>query len=173
MAAADKTKLDGIEALADVTDAGNVGAAIDGADAVTTLGDTDKVPVTQSGTLVTIAYSALKTLLNAIYAPKITTQTLTDVATVVWNVANLNAKVTIAGNRAMETTGTPVEGQLYTFRVTLSGAGRTLTWSGTYFELPAGTAPPLASGNGQSTDMIFKGLANGKLALQTITYAMA
>jgi hypothetical protein len=42
--------------------------AIDGADAVTTLNDTDKVPVTVSGTLVTIAYSALKTLLNALYA---------------------------------------------------------------------------------------------------------
>ena len=66
--AAQITKLDGIEALADVTDAANVGSAIHGAAAETTLGDTDKIPVTQSGTLKTIAYSALKTLLNALYA---------------------------------------------------------------------------------------------------------
>jgi hypothetical protein len=64
------TKLDGIEAAADVTDAGNVGSSINGASAVTTLNDTDKVPVTVAGTLSNIAYSALKTLLNAIYALK-------------------------------------------------------------------------------------------------------
>lgn len=68
--AAQITKLDGIEALADVTDAGNVGSSIDGAAVVTTLGDTDKLPVTQSGVLKAIAYSALKTLLNALYALK-------------------------------------------------------------------------------------------------------
>lgn len=68
--AAQITKLDGIEAAADVTDAGNVGSSIHGASAVTTLNDTDKVPVTVAGTLSTIAYSALKTLLNAIYALK-------------------------------------------------------------------------------------------------------
>jgi hypothetical protein len=64
------TKLDGIEALADVTDAGNVGSSINGASAVTTLNDTDKLPVTVAGTLSNIAYSALKTLLDAIYALK-------------------------------------------------------------------------------------------------------
>lgn len=67
--AAQITKLDGIEANADVTDAANVGSVIDGASAVTSLGDTDKLPVTQSGTLKSIAYSALKTLLNALYQP--------------------------------------------------------------------------------------------------------
>ena len=64
------TKLDGIEALADVTDAGNVGTAISGADAITTLADADKLPITASGVLKNIAYSALKTLLNALYAIK-------------------------------------------------------------------------------------------------------
>ena len=68
--AAQITKLDGIEALADVTDAGNVGTAISGADAITTLADADKLPVTASGVLKTLAYSALKTLLNALYAIK-------------------------------------------------------------------------------------------------------
>jgi hypothetical protein len=68
--AAQITKLDGIEAGADVTDAGNVGTAISSADAVTTLADADKLPVTASGVLKTLAYSALKTLLNALYAIK-------------------------------------------------------------------------------------------------------
>lgn len=67
--AAQITKLDGIEANADVTDAANVGSVIDSASAVTSLGDTDKLPLTQSGTLKSIAYSALKTLLNALYQP--------------------------------------------------------------------------------------------------------
>jgi hypothetical protein len=68
--AAQITKLDGIEALADVTDAGNVGTAISGADAITTLADADKLPITASGVLKTLAYSALKTLLDALYAIK-------------------------------------------------------------------------------------------------------
>ena len=68
----ESSKLAGIEAAADVTDAGNVGTAIDGATSVTSLGDTDKLPVTQSGVLKNIAYSALKTMLNAIYQPLIT-----------------------------------------------------------------------------------------------------
>ena len=45
---ADETKLDAIEALADVTDAGNVGAAIDGATAKTTPVDADTVPLIDS-----------------------------------------------------------------------------------------------------------------------------
>ena len=68
--AAQISKLDGIETGADVTDAGNVGTAISGADAITTLADADKLPVTASGVLKTLAYSALKTLLNALYAIK-------------------------------------------------------------------------------------------------------
>jgi len=71
MSAADKTKLDAIEALADVTDATNVGSAISGAATETTLADTDEVAfVTSGGTLKNIAYSSIKTLLNAIYALK-------------------------------------------------------------------------------------------------------
>ncbi len=71
MSASDKTKLDGIEAAADVTDAGNVGSSISGATTETTLDDTDEVAfVTSGGTLKNIAYSSIKTLLNAIYALK-------------------------------------------------------------------------------------------------------
>lgn len=45
---ADETKLDGIEALADVTDAGNVGSSIDGATAKTTPVDADTMPLIDS-----------------------------------------------------------------------------------------------------------------------------
>lgn len=45
---AQETKLDAIEALADVTDAGNVGTAIDGATAKTTPVDADTVPLIDS-----------------------------------------------------------------------------------------------------------------------------
>ncbi len=71
MSTSDKTKLDGIEAAADVTDATNVGSSISGATTETTLADTDEVAfVTSGGTLKNIAYSSIKTLLNAIYALK-------------------------------------------------------------------------------------------------------
>jgi hypothetical protein len=102
--AAQITKLDAIEALADVTDAGNVGAAIHGATAETTLGDTDKIPLTQSGTLKTIAYSALKTLLNAIYARLPLVKTLDDAATIAVDCESRNnviAAVTVTASRAL------------------------------------------------------------------------
>lgn len=70
MTAAYAAKLDGIETGADVTDAANVGAAIAGATTETTLGDTDEIPFVVGSTLKNIAYSALKTLLNALYAVK-------------------------------------------------------------------------------------------------------
>lgn len=66
------TKLDGIEALADVTDATNVGSSIGGATAITTIGDTDQIPIVQSNILKSITYSALKSLLGAIYQAKAT-----------------------------------------------------------------------------------------------------
>ena len=68
--AAQISKLDGIEASADVTDAGNVGSTIGGADAETTINDSDKLPLTVSGVLKSIAYAAFKTLLNALYLQK-------------------------------------------------------------------------------------------------------
>ena len=71
--AAQITKLDGIEALADVTDAANVGSSIAGATAVTTLDDADVLPiVTATPTLKKLAYSAFKTLLDALYQAKAT-----------------------------------------------------------------------------------------------------
>jgi hypothetical protein len=101
--AAQITKLDAIEAAADVTDAGNVGSSIDGATAVTTLGDTDKIPVTQSGVLKNIAYSALKTLFNAIYqAVDSTLTTLSGKSTTGSGNIVLSAAPTLTGSVTFE-----------------------------------------------------------------------
>ena len=71
--AAQITKLDGIEALANVTDAANVGSSIAGSTAVTALDDTDVIPiVTATPTLKRLAYSAFKTLMDALYQAKAT-----------------------------------------------------------------------------------------------------
>ena len=101
--AAQIAKLDAIEAAADVTDAGNVGSSIDGATAVTTLGDTDKIPVTQSGVLKNIAYSALKTLFNAIYqAVDSTLTTLSGKSTTGSGNIVLSAAPTLTGSVTFE-----------------------------------------------------------------------
>ena len=62
MPAADKSKLDNIEANADVTDAGNVASSINGVSAKTTPVSADKFPIldsADSNALKTLAYSAL------------------------------------------------------------------------------------------------------------------
>lgn len=94
------TKLDGIEALADVTDAGNVGTAINGADPITTIADADKLAVTQSGVLKSIAYSAFKTLLNALYQAK------TTILTALGNLENEAGVLTNNGSGTLSYTAT-------------------------------------------------------------------
>lgn len=50
----------------------DTGAVIAAAEAITTIADTDQIGVSQGGTLKSIAYSALKTLLGALYQAKAT-----------------------------------------------------------------------------------------------------
>lgn len=71
----DKTKLDGIEALADVTDATNVGSAMTGATAKTTPVDADTVPINDSAAsnvLKKVTWAnvkaTLKTYFDSLYA---------------------------------------------------------------------------------------------------------
>ncbi len=73
---ADKTKLAGIETGADITDAGNVGTAIDGSSAKTTPIDTDVVAILDSGAsdvLKKLSWANIKatlaTYFNALYVP--------------------------------------------------------------------------------------------------------
>ena len=70
--AAQITKLDGIEALADVTDAGNVGAAIHGATAKTTPVDADTMPLIDSAAsnvLKKVTWANIKATLKAYFDP--------------------------------------------------------------------------------------------------------
>jgi hypothetical protein len=101
-------------------------------------------------------------------------QALDDGATVTWALGSGRvATLTIGGNRTLETSGTPVVGQWYILRITLSGAGRTLAHSATYFELPGGVAVPLASGDGDITTLTYLGTAGAKLALMGASYDLA
>jgi hypothetical protein len=75
MTGADKTKLNGIEAAADVTDAGNVGQAVFGSSPKTTPVDADTVAMTDSGasnSLIKVLWSnikaTLKTYFDTLYA---------------------------------------------------------------------------------------------------------
>ncbi len=67
---ADETKLDGIEALADVTDAGNVGSSIHGSSAKTTPVDADTMPLIDSAAsnaLKKVTWSSIKATLLAYF----------------------------------------------------------------------------------------------------------
>jgi len=86
MASTDKAKLDGIEIVADVTDAGNVGAAITGATAKTTPVDADMLSLIDSAAsngLKKLSWANLKATLKAyldtIYAAITHTHAATDV----------------------------------------------------------------------------------------------
>ena len=96
--AAQITKLDGIEAGADVTNFVNVASTISDTEAITTLADADKVPIVASGILKNIAYSALKTLLNAIYGLKSATlDQFADVTQTAGKTLSITESTTLAG----------------------------------------------------------------------------
>lgn len=93
---ADETKLDAIEALADVTDAGNVGSSIHGATAKTTPVDTDTVPLIDSAAsnvLKKVSWSnikaTLKTYFDTLYAAISHTHAQSDITNLS---TDLNAK---------------------------------------------------------------------------------
>lgn len=70
---ADKVKLNGIEAGADVTDAANVGSSIDGTTAKGSLANNDEFVILDSAasnSLKTVLWSVIKTALDALYALK-------------------------------------------------------------------------------------------------------
>lgn len=75
------------------------------------------------------------------------TSTLTDGATINWNLDNeQTAKVTLAGNRTMAAPTNMVDGGTYTLRIIQDATGsRTLTWN-SVFKWPGGVAPTISSG---------------------------
>lgn len=78
-----------------------------------------------------------------------TEQTLSDGATINWNVANGPcAKVTIAGNRTMAAPTSLQSGKTYMLRVIQDGTGsRLITWN-SVFKWPGASAPVLSTGAG-------------------------
>lgn len=75
------------------------------------------------------------------------TQTLTDAATIAWNVAlGQVAKVTLGGSRTMGAPTNLRDGDRYSLRVIQDGTGsRTITWNAV-FKWAAATAPTLSTG---------------------------
>lgn len=76
-------------------------------------------------------------------------QTLTDGATVNWNMASgYNAKVTIAGNRTLATPTNPIEGRVYQLQIIQDGTGsRTMTFpASTIFDFGGAGTPTLSTG---------------------------
>ena len=74
------------------------------------------------------------------------TSTLTDAATIDWNVSGAQvAKVTLAGNRTMAAPTNLKDGATYILHVIQDGTGtRTITWNAV-FKWPSGTAPTLTT----------------------------
>jgi len=91
---ADETKLDGIEAAADVTDAGNVGSSIHGATAKTTPVDADTMPLIDSAAsnvLKKVTWAnikaTLKTYYDSLYAAATHTHAQSDITNLTTDLA--------------------------------------------------------------------------------------
>ena len=78
--------------------------------------------------------------------PPPSTQTLTDAATINWNMAtSYSAKVTLGDNRTMAAPTNLTDGGTYVLRVIQDGTGsRTITWNAV-FKWPSATAPTLTT----------------------------
>lgn len=89
-----------------------------------------------------------------------TTQTLTDAATVAWDVAlGPVAKVTLGGNRTLGAPASLQDGGTYILRVTQDGTGsRTLAYNAV-FKWPGGVAPTLSTAVGAIDVLTF--VSNG------------
>jgi len=136
------TKLDGIEALADVTDAGNVGSSIHGATAKTTPVDADTVPLIDSAAsnvLKKLSWAnikaTLKTYFDGLYQP---------IATILTSLSNLTNAAGVLTN---------------------NGSG-TLTYTGTTSVLPVGAVPTLAR---TAVSVMACGMRNVSLAVPVVS----
>ena len=100
-------------------------------------------------------------------------QTLTDGATINWNMKNgVSAQVTIAGNRTMAAPTNIINGRIYNLTVIQDGTGtRLLTWN-TVFKWAGGTPPTLSTGGG-AIDVFSFVARGGNLYGETIGLAMA
>lgn len=93
-----------------------------------------------------------------------TTFTLTDGATIVWDVSIAQAgRVTLGGNRTIQINNT-TDGGSYTLIVIQDGIGsRTLSYSGARIIWSGGTAPTLSTAAGAIDILVFVGHSGGIL----------
>jgi hypothetical protein len=81
-------------------------------------------------------------------------QTLTDGATITWNLALGNGKVTLGGNRTMAAPTNLAVG-VYLLQVVQDGTGsRTITWNSA-FKFAGGTAPTLTTTASATDQLLF------------------
>lgn len=101
-----------------------------------------------------------------------TAQTLTDAATVNWNMNNGGyGKVTLGGNRTMAAPTNLREGACYILRVAQDGTGsRTITWNAV-FKWPGGVAPTLSTAAGAVDIITF--ISDGTYLYGTASLAFA
>lgn len=104
---AEQTKLAGIEALADVTDLTNVGAAIVAASDGGAPVDTDEFAINRAGTLTTILLSGIKTAFNAIFARLGAANIFTENQNIE-SVATSGSSLRVFRNLALGSTDAPV-----------------------------------------------------------------
>lgn len=177
---AQETKLSGIETAADVTDAGNVGTAIDGATAKTTPVDADTVPLIDSAagnvlkklswanikataktyfdTLYQAASATLTTWAGITPGTGIATALAVNVGTAGAPVVNGGALGTPSSGTLTNATGLPPAG------ITQSGAtsNQVLTWNGSAWApaTPSAGSPAGSSGQMQYNNASAFGAAN-------------
>jgi len=83
--------------------------------------------------IIVLATTTVNGLMSNTDFQKLAIQTLTDAATVTWNVNNGNyALLSIAGDRTLAAPSNTVNGELYVINVEASGADRTLTFNSVY-----------------------------------------
>ena len=138
------TKLDGIEALADVTDAVNVGSSIHGATPKTSMVEADKVAIIDtkaSNVLKTLSWSYVKSILKTYFDSVTTTLTnkritrrvvTTDddpTAVIETNVTDVYQLSAVANATEFSTTGTPTDGQPLMIRFKDAGVAKAITWN--------------------------------------------
>ena len=133
---ANTTKLAGIEAGADVTDAVNVGSSIHGATAKTTPVDADTVGLIDSAAsnvLKKVTWANIKATLKAyfdnIYASTVYANTDIGTGTLTVDTANgLRQKVNMTGNITVAAPANPVAGMELSLALTATGgSARTIT----------------------------------------------
>jgi hypothetical protein len=130
--------------------AGYEGASV-GLNESTTPGTATRIPGGSDGEYLVADSSATPGI-----SYQVLTQTLTDGATINWNVkSGLRAQVTLGGNRTLGAPTNLISGQQYTLHVVQDGTGsRTLTWP-SIAKWPGGAAPTLSTGAGKRDVFVF------------------